>query len=72
VKDGSKTFEVRVNDRGFQMGDEVMLQEWDPRLDESSGETVGYTGAYCGFKIGYVFQLPDNKVVFSLLKLEES
>jgi hypothetical protein len=32
VKDGSKTFEVRNNDRGFQMGDTVSLQEWDPDL----------------------------------------
>lgn len=27
--DGCKTFEVRKNDRGFQMGDEVVLHEWD-------------------------------------------
>lgn len=37
VKDGSKTFEVRKNDRGFQPGDEVNLREWDPQLVEKSG-----------------------------------
>jgi hypothetical protein len=29
VKDGSKTFEVRENDRGYQPGDIVKLMEWD-------------------------------------------
>jgi hypothetical protein len=30
VKDGSKTFEVRTNDRGYQPGDTVILKEWGP------------------------------------------
>lgn len=32
VEDGSKTFEVRTNDRGFQPGDEVTLKEWSPTV----------------------------------------
>lgn len=28
LMDGSKTFEVRRNDRGFQRGDELLLMEW--------------------------------------------
>lgn len=27
--DGNKTFEIRLNDRGFQVGDIVVLKEWD-------------------------------------------
>lgn len=29
VSDGRKTFEIRKNDRDFQVGDIVMLQEYD-------------------------------------------
>lgn len=28
--DGSKTFEVRRNDRGIQLGDELLIREWEP------------------------------------------
>lgn len=30
VWDGTKTFEVRKNDRGFQPNDRLLLKEWDP------------------------------------------
>lgn len=28
--DGTKTFEVRKNDRGFKVGDVLWLREWEP------------------------------------------
>lgn len=37
VADGTKTFEVRDNDRAFQPGDEVVLREWDPTPVETQG-----------------------------------
>jgi len=36
LADGTKTFEVRRNDRGFKMGDVLWLHEWS--------EAEGYTG----------------------------
>lgn len=68
VKDGSKTFEYRNNDRGFQCGDTVTLHEWDPKI--SNGNTsYGYTGKSLEFLIGFVLPVECNFVIFSLLKI---
>lgn len=37
VANGTKTFEVRNNDRGFQPGDTVELMEYDPTPIEKNG-----------------------------------
>ena len=37
VAAGRKTFEIRKNDRDFQVGDEVVLKEWD---NEYTGQEV--------------------------------
>jgi len=65
VQEGQKNFEVRVNDRGYQAGDIVELNEWTPTAHEGA-----YTGRSLTFEIGYVFQLNDNRCVFSILKLK--
>lgn len=89
VADGSKTFEVRKNDRGFQPGDEVHLLEWDPDQIEVGGsdpnafslhslsprthwKEKGYTNnSRLIFKIGYVYHLDAERVVFSLLPVDK-
>lgn len=60
---GHKTFEFRVDDRGFAVGDTVVLEEWDP--------TVGaYTGRHTTRKITYVlredFGVPEGYAVLAL------
>lgn len=77
VADGTKTFEVRKNDRGFQPGDVVVLNEWDEKLYEpamSPGNDghSGYTGKALKFKIGYVLPIDAERVVFSLLKADDN
>lgn len=46
VVSGKKTFEIRMNDRDFQVGEEALLEEWIP--------SAGYTGARALVKITYV------------------
>ena len=56
---GEKKFEIRNNsDRGFQKGDSVRFNEFDPK--------TGYTGRSQLADISYVsnFKQPKNQVVF--------
>lgn len=74
VADGSKTFEVRENDRGFQPGDTVTLKEWDPEpINATTEAPKGYTDSpSLKFKIGYILVLDHKTVVFSLLPFKKS
>jgi hypothetical protein len=52
VLDGRKPFEVRKDDRGFRVGDTLLLQEWDA-LNRV------YTGRTCERTISYLFRGGD-------------
>ena len=65
--DGSKTFEVRKNDRSFRAGDSLRLREWEPNPfpDDQSGH---YTGREITVLVTYVlrtgkFKLPDHVIM---------
>ena len=45
VVSGDKTFEIRKNDRNFQIGDKLILKEWDDG---------GYTGKIIKKEITYI------------------
>lgn len=45
VQSGEKTFELRKNDRGFKVGDKIILQEYEPFKD---GVIKGRYGLYTG------------------------
>lgn len=74
VADGSKTFEVRSNDRGFQPGDTVTLREWDETpINKTSNKVKGYTdNPPLEFEIGYVYVLDSSRVIFSLLPIKKT
>lgn len=63
VWDGDKTFEIRIDDRGYQAGDTVTLREWDRRErcacpHAADGVHVDacmkYSGRKITARIGYV------------------
>jgi Domain of unknown function (DUF3850) len=59
LADGSKTFEIRRNDRGFQQGDTLRLREYDPDgthddCDDPACTKRRYTGAMIRRRVGFV------------------
>jgi hypothetical protein len=52
VRSGAKNFELRLDDRGFNVGDRLKLREWNP-------EGTGYTGAEYYLSISYVLRLKN-------------
>ena len=53
ILNGIKKYEVREDDRGFGLGDRLLLLEWDPRTKE-------FTGRHCEVgvvHISHVYQL---------------
>lgn len=61
VLDGSKTFEIRKDDRGFEVGDILVLKEFQQgSIDCTQGEPIevekrGYTGRVIEKEISYIF-----------------
>ncbi len=70
IIEGRKNFEIRVDDRGYQAGDTVTLNEHKP----DAPETCAYTGRTATYRIGYVSGHAQRNgfVVFSLLPLGEA
>lgn len=80
VMDGSKPFEWRKDDRGFQVGDTLHLKEWDPRTepiedDPLDGEfcqrvPIGYTGRELFRRVTYIirdgFGIPPGYCIMGL------
>jgi len=60
IMDGTKTFEIRLNDRGYQEGDVLWLREWS--------EKGGYTGSCCLKVVTYLttFEQKDGYVVMGI------
>lgn len=69
-----KNFEVRKHDRPFEVGDYLLLQEFQPENVED-GETFGYTGRELTRKIIYILvygEFPQGlKPGYCILGLEE-
>lgn len=46
VKSGEKTFEVRLADYDYNIGDVIVLKEWDPDKKEYTGREIRKTISY--------------------------
>lgn len=61
--EGRKNFEIRKNDRGFQLGDYLYIEEYDP-------VTKRYTGRKLGRYVKYMIQgrygLPEDICVMEV------
>lgn len=66
VQDGTKTFEIREDDRGFLIGDILQLEEFSPE--------IGYTGKHLRRKVSYItdYEQKDGYVVLGLVAEESS
>lgn len=60
IREGVKTFEIRKDDRGFRIGDELYLREWCPKKQNYTGArsrrwiTYILKGGQFGLEPGYV------------------
>lgn len=71
VREGSKTHEVRVNDRGFEVGDLLILREWKPRPGFVNHALGDYTGnevlvRITAMTMPLTFGLPDKLCCMSI------
>lgn len=63
MSDGRKLFEVRRNDRDYQVGDTLFLREWSPATERYSGRTIEARVPY--ILHGPAFGLPVGMCVMS-------
>ncbi|QEE49655.1 DUF3850 domain-containing protein [Flavobacterium alkalisoli] len=76
VKDGRKNFEIRKNDRHFQIDDELLLEEFEPKdyWDPEDPKEDRYTGSFVHRRITYIvkgkeYGLKDGYVVLGIEKI---
>ena len=61
---GTKRYEIRVDDRGFAVGDCLWLKEWDPALHRFTGRE--YAAPVIHLTPGGYWGLPPNLCVLGL------
>jgi hypothetical protein len=61
---GLKTYEVRVDDRGFKVGDTLYLEEWNPASERYTGRSLAREVSY--ISRGPEWGLPEGVVVMAL------
>ena len=54
VLSGAKLFELRHNDRDFEVGDELLLREYNPTAQSYSGRELRATVTYAMYGVGSV------------------
>lgn len=62
--DGSKNFEIRKDDRGFRVGDTLLLREYLPKAKRHTGREVVKKVTY--ILSGPMWGITENFVIMSL------
>lgn len=68
LADGTKTADVRKNDRGFQVGDDVIFQEYDNKEKKYTGNEVKSTVTH--ILAGDQFGIGKHFCVLSFARIE--
>lgn len=76
VFDGRKPFELRINDRDFQIGDTLILDEWQPAANYDETKNGFYTGRQVTCTVTYILNcdesspefVPDGWIIMGLKK----
>lgn len=66
VLGGIKTHEIRKDDRGYAVGDYLVLHEWDPSTEDYTGRAHAVEVAYVDH--GPAWGLPANMAVMSVVR----
>lgn len=75
LADGRKTHEFRKDDRGFRVGDLLVLREWDPAEPRLGlADEPHYTGRQIVCYITYIsrgpeFNIPKGYVIMSVVRV---
>jgi hypothetical protein len=72
ILSGRMRFELRRNDRDYQVGDELVLREWEPRDQNYSGNVVYMRVTYVlhGAGPGCIAPLKGLAIGYCILGLE--
>lgn len=65
VLKGEKTFEYRVDDRGFNVGDILTLKEWNPDTKQYTGRTLIKEVTYI-LRGSEIISLPEKYSILSI------
>lgn len=66
VASGKKKAELRINDRGYEAGDMLLMREWEPAISS-------YTGRSIAARVTHVLQgnpLPETVAMLSIRLLK--
>jgi hypothetical protein len=67
--DGSKTFELRKHDRPFQVGDKLILQEYNQIDSKYTGKEIEKTITYTLFNAS-IFGLKEGYCILGIKDIE--
>jgi hypothetical protein len=60
-------FTLRRNDRDFQVGDQLLLREWDPEIESFTGEPGRYSGRTIRVRVDWIMGEKELRAIMDLL-----